>query len=147
MLKRGLIMIALTWTVWGCGASTQYGTQTKVDNPDAPAIIDYYAAEVIRPGAAWRVYLHARDENGDMRDIVARLLQTGAASATYTIRIEEKHSREVAGYLALRTPRVPRSSRSIWNGSAPNRGGYRPLHTSHRFRRWSYPRAAYPIGR
>ena len=40
-------------------------------NPDAPVIIDYYAAEVIRPGAVWRVYLHARDRNGDMRDIIA----------------------------------------------------------------------------
>ena len=103
MLKRAFITIALSLIVWGCTASTHYGKEIQADNPDAPVIIDYYAAEVIRPGATWRVYLHARDENGDMRDIVARLLQTGAASATYTIRIEEKHSREVAGYLALRT--------------------------------------------
>ena len=106
MLKRALIAIALSLIVWGCGASTQYETETQVDNPDAPVIIDYYAAEVIRPGATWRVYLHARDKNGDMRDIVVRLLQTGAASAgTSTTRIEEKHSGDVAGYLALRTPR------------------------------------------
>jgi hypothetical protein len=77
-----------------------------VVNPDAPVIIDYYAAEVIRPGTTWRVYLHAKDTNGDMRDIVVRLLQTGAASAgPSTTLIEGKHSGEVAGYLALRTPR------------------------------------------
>jgi hypothetical protein len=106
MLKRVLIPIALSLIVWGCGASTQYETETQEVNPDAPVIIDYYAAEVIRPGSTWRVYLHARDKNGDMRDIVVRLLQTGAASAgTSTTRIDEKHGGEVAGYLALRTPR------------------------------------------
>ena len=106
MLKRALIAIALSLIVWGCGASTQYGTETQEVSPDAPVIIDYHAAEVIRPGSTWRVYLHAKDTNGDMRDIVVRLLQTGAASAgTSTTRLEDKHSREVAGYLALRTPR------------------------------------------
>jgi len=106
MLKRALIAIALILIVWGFGCSKQIGTETQEVNLDAPEIIDYYAAEVIRPGAAWRVYLHARDKDGDMRDIVVRLLQTGAGSAgTSTTRIEEKHSREVAGYLSLRTPR------------------------------------------
>ena len=106
MLKRALITIAWSLIVLGCGASTQYETETQVDNPDAPVIIDYYAAEVIRPGTTWRVYLHAEDKNGDMRDIVVRLLQTGAASAgTSTTRIEKKHSGEVAGNLSLRTHR------------------------------------------
>jgi hypothetical protein len=69
-------------------------------------IIDYHAAEVIRPGTTWRVYLHAKDKKGDMRDIVVRLLQTGAASVgTSTTRIAEKQRSEVVGYLALRTPR------------------------------------------
>ena len=105
-MKRVLIAIALILIVWGFGCSKQFGTETQVDNPDAPVIIDYFAAEVIRPGATWRVYLHARDKDGDMRDIVVRLLQTGAGSAgTSTTRIGEKHSREVAGYLSLRTPR------------------------------------------
>jgi hypothetical protein len=106
MLKRGLIAIALSLIVWGGGCSKQFGPENQEVNPDAPVIIDYYAPEVIRPGTTWRVYLHAKDKNGDMRAIVVRLLQTGAASTgTSTTRIEEKDSGEVAGYLALRTPR------------------------------------------
>ena len=106
MLKRALITITLSLIVLGLGCSKQFGTETREVGPDAPVIIDYYAAEVIRAGNTWRVYLHAKDKNGDMRDIVVRLLQTGAASAgTSTTRIEEKHSGEVAGYLSLRTPR------------------------------------------
>ena len=106
MLKRSLITIALSLMVWGFGCSKEFRTETQVVNPDAPVIIDYYAAEVIRAGTTWRVYLHAKDKNGDMRDIVVRLLQTGAGSAgTSTTRIEDKDSGEVAGFLALRTPR------------------------------------------
>jgi hypothetical protein len=106
MLKGGLIAIALSLIVWGFGCSKQFGTETHEVNPDAPVIIDYHAAEVIRPGNTWRVYLHAKDRNGDMRDIVVRLLQTGAGSAgTSTTRIGENQSGEVACYLALRTPR------------------------------------------
>ena len=106
MVKRALITIALSLMVWGFGCSKEFGTGSQEVSPDAPVIIDYYAAEVIRPGATWRVYLHAKDTNGDMRDIAVRLLQTGAGSAgTSSTRIEDKDSGEVAGFLALRTPR------------------------------------------
>jgi uncharacterized protein YfaS (alpha-2-macroglobulin family) len=105
-MKRALITIALSLIVLGNGCSKQFGTKTQEVNPDAPVIIDYHAAEVIRPGDTWRVYLHARDKNGDMRNIVARLSQTGhGVTGTSSTRIEEKHGGEVAGYLALRTPR------------------------------------------
>ena len=105
-MKRALITIALSLIVLGSGCSKQFGTKTQEVNPDAPVIIDYHAAEVIRPGDTWRVYLHARDKNGDMRNIVARLSQTGhGVTGTSSTRIEEKHVGEVAGYLALRTPR------------------------------------------
>jgi hypothetical protein len=105
MLKRALIAIALSWIVLGCGTSTQYGTQAQTDKGEAPVIIDYYAAEVIRPGATWRVYLHARDENGDMRDIACVLVQKGHGTyPTSVTRLKTRHGEEVAGYLFLRTP-------------------------------------------
>ena len=111
-MKRALITIALSLIVLGSGCSKQFGTKTQEVNPDAPVIIDYHAAEVIRPGDTWRVYLHARDKNGDIRNIVARLSQTGhGVTGTSSTRIEEKHGGEVAGYLALRTPRDRRLGR------------------------------------
>ena len=111
MLKRGLITIAFSFIVWGCGASTQYETETAVINPDAPVIIDYYAAEVIRPGATWRVYLHAKDKNGDMRDIASVLFQRGHRPyPTSVTTIDRENAGEVAGYLFLRTP----VDRNLW---------------------------------
>jgi len=112
MLKRVLIAIALSLMTWGCGASTQYGTETQVVNPDAPVIIDYYAAEVIRPGATWRVYLHAKDNDGDMRSIASVLSQTGHRPyPTDITTIDRKNAGEVAGFLFLRTPRDRHLSR------------------------------------
>ena len=105
MLKRSLITIALSLMVWGFGCSKEFRTETQVVNPDAPVIIDYYAAEVIRAGTTWRVYLHAKDRNGDMRDIACVLVQRGHGNyPTSVTRLSEKHGEEVAGFLILRTP-------------------------------------------
>ncbi|NIR16819.1 MAG: hypothetical protein GWN86_24025 [Desulfobacterales bacterium] len=104
MLKRGLIAIALSLIVWGFGCSKQFGTETQEVNPDAPVIIDYHAAEVIRPGTTWRVYLHAKDKNGDMRDISCVLVKRGGGLSNSVTRLSEEHREEVAGFLFLRTP-------------------------------------------
>ena len=112
--KAGLIAIALTWIVWGCGASTQHGRETQEVNPDAPVIIDYYAAEVIRPGSTWRVYLHAKDRNGDMRDIACVLVQRGHGTyPTSVTRLSRKHWEEAKGFLFLRTP----VDNNLWHDS------------------------------
>ena len=106
MVKRALITIALSLMVWGFGCSKEFGTESQEVSPDAPVIIDYHAAEVIRSGETLRVYLKAKDNDGDMRDIIVSLSQTGrGVTGTSSTSIEEKHSEEVAGYLALRTPR------------------------------------------
>jgi hypothetical protein len=66
--------------------------------------LDSYATGVIRPGATWRIYLHAKDEDGDMRDIVAAITQTGVAPyPTSFTRIKPEYSKEVSGYLFLNT--------------------------------------------
>ena len=104
MLKRALIAITLSLIVLGLGCSKQFGTETREVGPDAPVIIDYYAAEVIRPGSTWRVYLHAKDKNGDMRDISCALVQRGHGLSNSVTRLSEEHREEVAGFLFLRTP-------------------------------------------
>ena len=112
MLKRTLIMIALTLIVWGSGSCTKLGRQSQTGGGEAPEIIDYYAADVIRSGETLRVYLKASDKDGDMRNFIARLSQTGRGeTGISSTRIEEQHSEEVAGYLALRTPRDRRLGR------------------------------------
>ena len=110
MLKRALLTIALSSIVWGCTAFSR----TQVVNPDAPVITDYYAAEVISLGATWRVYLHARDRNGDMRDIVCVLAQRGFGTYPASVtRLSEGHREEVAEFLTMTTPVNP----NLWRDS------------------------------
>ena len=104
MLKRIAIVISMSWIVWGC-ATSQYSSEEQGEKGTAPVIIDYYAAEVISPGATWRVYLHAKDEDGDMKDIACVLEQRGHTSyPTSVTPLKRRHREEVAGYLFLRTP-------------------------------------------
>lgn len=94
----------MIWIVWGC-ATSQHGSTEQGEKGAAPVIIGYYAAEIIRPGATWRVYLHAKDEDGDMKDIASVLEQRGHTSyPTSVTRLKTRQGKEVAGYLFLRTP-------------------------------------------
>jgi hypothetical protein len=70
-----------------------------------PVIVDYYAAEVIRPGDSWRIYLHAKDSDRDIKDITCVLEQTGGSPYLSVTRLKRTQGQEVAGYLLLKTPR------------------------------------------
>ena len=71
----------------------------------APVLIDYYAAAGIRPGSTWKIYLEAKDPDGDMAYIATMLYQTGFGYyATDYTRLTGKERKEFAGYVALKTP-------------------------------------------
>ena len=71
-----------------------------------PLLIDSYAAAVIRPGITWKIYLEAKDEDGDMVYIATMLYQTGFGYyATDYTRLTGKERKKFAGYIALKTPR------------------------------------------
>ena len=81
---------------------------------DAPKLADSFASDVIRPGTSWRVYLRAKDIDGDMKTLVAVLSGTGVGSPQTSItQLRKKHRQEFAGYIFLRTPR----DRSMLNKS------------------------------
>ena len=83
-------------------------------NPDAqvkrgrpPVILDIYAPDVIQPGTTWRIYLHAKDDDGDMKDITAVLLEPGnvISPISFTRLKSKRFHVEFEGYLYLHTPR------------------------------------------
>ena len=70
-----------------------------------PVLIDYYAAAVIRPGTTWKIYLEAKDKDGDMVYIATMLYQAGFGYyATDYTRLTGKERKKFAGYVALKTP-------------------------------------------
>ena len=100
MKKRMLLVLLLGALFLECASSNDF----EVLPGYAPVIHDSYAPNVIRPGATWRIYLHAEDYEGDMKEIVAFLTQSGVAPFPRNIiKLKDKDSKEVAGYLYLST--------------------------------------------
>ena len=102
MLKKFLLVLVLTVAMAGC--STCKGVKTP-EQDEPPVILGSYAAEYIRPGASWRVYLKAQDGDGDMDAIVAQIWQPGVgyypSAFIYTIG---ENRQGFAGYVFLKTP-------------------------------------------
>ena len=79
--------------------------KTPQGKGSAPAIVDYYAAKVIRPGETWTIFLRAEDADGDMSDIAAVLWQAGVGTyPTDVTRLKGDDRKEFSGYLFLQTP-------------------------------------------
>jgi hypothetical protein len=105
-VNKVIFLIAgLCVLIWGCNSYQRYGSSGKVDRGQAPVVLDSYAAEVIQPGATWKVYLHAKDGDGDMKSIVLMLYQSGIGYHSTEINwIKSEHTQEFVGYIYLNTP-------------------------------------------
>jgi len=101
MKKRTLLVIALTVPLLGF-----WGKET-LRKGQPPTILDAYAPSKVQPGHTWKVFLHARDNDGDMKDITAMLLEPGnVISPVSFIRLKDgKNCGEFQGYLYLKTPK------------------------------------------
>jgi hypothetical protein len=103
MRIKTFMALAVSAHLWGCAAPQQ--CETTAGKGQAPVILDSYAPEEIRSGRTWRIYLHAKDDDGDMMDIAAIVRQPGMGTYTTDFtRIKAVDSKEVAGYLFLSTP-------------------------------------------
>ena len=100
MKKRTFLIIALSIPLLGF-----FGPK-KVKKGKPPIILDSYAVSKVQPGATWRIYLHAKDDDGDMKDITAMLLEPGnvISPVSFTRIKEAKNRGEFKGYIHLRIP-------------------------------------------
>jgi hypothetical protein len=104
VLKKNVLVILLLFVLTGC--TTCKGAKTGEDGDEPPIILDSYAAESVRPGATWRVFLEAQDADGDMHSIITQLVQPGIGYYPTDFTYLKGADREgFAGYLILRTPR------------------------------------------
>ena len=101
MKKKILLVIALSVPMLG------FLGKNKVKSGQPPIILDSYAASPVQPGTTWRIFLHARDNDGDMKDVMVMLFEPGhVISPVSFTRIKEVGDRsEFEGYLYLDTPK------------------------------------------
>ena len=107
MKKRLLLALMLQMLICGCSnLGIRDYDQVFEEKGQGPIIVDYYAPESIRPGASWKIFLHAEDKDGDMESIATTLYQVGFGyyPADF-IGITGKSRKKVIGYLTLKTPR------------------------------------------
>jgi hypothetical protein len=82
--------------------------KTGEGGDEPPVILDSYAAESVRPGATWRVYLETQDAGGGIHSIITQLVQPGIGYYPPDFTYMKEADREgFSGYLILRTPRDP----------------------------------------
>lgn len=100
MKKRLLLVIVFGALVLNCASSGDFDPLPG----NEPVIHESYAPSVIRPGTTWRIYLHAEDFDGDMKEIITFVTQTGVAPFPTVInKLKGEDTREVAGYLYMNT--------------------------------------------
>jgi hypothetical protein len=101
-MKRYLVVVVLTTSIFGCG---ELWNLVPIDPGNKPVILDSYAPQNVEPGELWKILIKAEDKDGDMQDIVAKISPAGMSFFTYSITpIHEGERGELAGYLFVKTP-------------------------------------------
>lgn len=107
MLKKAVLVGVLGGLFFG-GAHSEaqpFKTSLQQNKGHPPQIVDCYAAQVIRPGDTWMIFLRAEDQDGDMESIAAVLWQAGVGYyPTDVTMLKGEARKQSVGYLFLGTP-------------------------------------------
>ena len=105
MSKKIYVFLALCILISGCASFTRCEKDSTSGKGQPPVILDSYAPSKIRPGATWRVYLRAKDPDGDMKQMIQFLArgESGFSKTSY-VPLKAEQSAEMSGYFFLRTP-------------------------------------------
>ena len=74
MKMRIYFALVLTFLVCSCSALQVQDYDKVFEEKGQPPVLNgHYAAAVIRPGTTWKIYLEAKDKDGDMAYIATML--------------------------------------------------------------------------
>jgi hypothetical protein len=105
MKKRIYLVLGLSALIWGCASFTNCEKISTSGKGQPPVILDSFAVSEIRPGASWRVYIRAKDPDGDMIETIQIIIRgdSGPFKTAFS-PLHAKYSAEMNGYFFLRTP-------------------------------------------
>jgi hypothetical protein len=96
----GMILIGMA----GCAHMGGIEEKEKIYGKNPPVIDQSFAADQLKPGDPWKIYLLASDPNGDMETIIAAVEQAGIGSYPVSFtKIKEENGKELSGYVFLNT--------------------------------------------
>jgi len=76
-----------------------------------PVVTQFFAAQEIRPGEPWKIYLRASDPGGEMKAIYATVDQPGRGpQSAGPIPVPQEQRRDLSGFLYLNTAGNPGSA-------------------------------------
>lgn len=100
-------LVGLFPVSFGCTGLEPIETREAIYGKASPLIHKSYAANQIRQGDNWKVYINASDSDGDMKNIVCTIEQPGVGIYPASIaRIAEGQRKEISGFLYLSTQSV-----------------------------------------
>jgi hypothetical protein len=104
MKGKWLTILVLPLFFMGCLAMEPLKVREEKYGKNIPVITNSFASKEIRPGATWKVYLAAKDDDGDMKNIFSSIDQPGVGTYPISItRIKPEDQRELSGYIFLFT--------------------------------------------
>jgi hypothetical protein len=107
MKRTWLAVLALSLFFVGCMAQEPLRVREEKYGKNVPVVTNSFASKEMRPGDTWKVYLAAKDEDGDMKNILCSVDQPGVGTYPISItRIKTEDQKEFSGYIYLFTGRV-----------------------------------------
>jgi hypothetical protein len=103
MLRQMLLGLVTLGVLLGCGTSPQfYGWPPQSGTGPSPVIEGYYASKTVSAGDTWKIFLRAKDPEGDMLYIACMVSETGYGPVnSVEIPLTGKDRAEFSGYLAM----------------------------------------------
>jgi len=99
-----IVFFGLTVGAFGCIGLESIEKREALYGKASPIIHQSYAANQIWPGDTWKIYLIASDPDGDMKNIVCTIDQSGVGTYPASIiRIAEGRQKELSGFIYLNT--------------------------------------------
>ena len=103
MNTQRMILIALLQVIAVFWSSVETTHAQGKTGTHSPVVIKAFAAKEIMPGDPWKVYISAKDIDGDMRYIMTDFSPSGSPDTYGTIPIERVNSGEISVYLVVHT--------------------------------------------
>src|SRR5210317_746289 len=102
MNKKIYVLLAFSILISGCASFTRCEKTSTTGKGQPPVILASYAPSQIHPGATWRVYIRAKDPDGDMKQMIQVLMrgESGPFKTTFA-PLKAEYSAEMGGYFFL----------------------------------------------